>query len=278
MPRQFTFRGDRLTFSYGIVVLAVLSGIVLATFNADTHRLIPLYAIGVFVAFTLSQSGMVVHWRRVRDNAWQRRAIVNGIGAIATAAVAVVVGTTKFAQGGWVVLILVPAFVALLHAIHKHYSRVERLVALPDPPPAMRPRSSNVGSPPVIVPVRELNLVSWRALEFARDLSDSVVAVHVVRGIGEDVREFERRFRSLVDVPLVVVESPYRSFLGPLMAYVDSLPRQDATLTIVIPELEPERWWQRPLHNRTGDRIERALSGRRVAVLAARVSVSQLRR
>lgn len=278
MPRQFTFRGDRLTFSNGIIVLALLSGVVLTTFNADTHRLIPLYAIGVFVAFTLSQSGMVVHWSRLRERAWRRHASVNGVGAIATGGVAIVVGITKFTHGGWVVLVLVPAFVALLHAIHSHYARVDRIVALPDPAPPLRPRSSRPGSPPVIVPVRDLNLVSWRALEVARDLSDSVVAVHIVRNIGEDVAQFERRFRSLLDVPLVVVESPYRSFIGPFVAYVDSLPRREAPITIVIPELEPERWWQRPLHNRTSDRIERALSTRRVAVLAARQSLAQLRR
>lgn len=282
MPHQFSYRGDRLSYSYGIVALTLVATFVLVLFGADTHRLIPLYAVGVFVAFTLSQSGMLIRWRRRREPGWWRPATINGVGATATGIVAVIVGITKFTHGAWVVLLLIPAFVWGLWQISRHYRRVDAALAIPDDAvPALAPREAVLGTHPVVVPVRELNLVSLRAVEYARSLSRAVTALHIAGGSAETTAAFEERWRRLVpDVPLAVVESPYRSFLGPFMAFISALPVEpDAPLTIVVPEFRPDRWWQWFLHNRSGDRIARALETRPGAVVTrATESIESLQR
>jgi amino acid transporter len=263
MPRQFAFVGDRLTFSVGIIALTVISGLVLAAFRADTHRLIPLYAVGVFVAFTLSQSGMFVHWRRLRTKGWRRAAAVNGMGAIATGVVAVIVAGTKFSHGAWLVLVLLPLLVFGLLAINRHYAFVERVLQLPAGAYRLRPRPQELSSQPMIVPVREVNLVSARALDYACSISSTVTAVHIARGATDVTSTFDARWHeTFAAIPLVQIESPFRTFIGPLRAYVEALElAQDRLFTIVVPEFKPERWWQRPLHNRTGQQIEEALDG-----------------
>ncbi|MSQ42268.1 MAG: APC family permease [Dehalococcoidia bacterium] len=270
MPRQFSYRGDRLSYSYGIVALGLVATTVLVIFGADTHRLIPLYAVGVFVAFTLAQAGLTVRWYRRRHPGWWRAAAISGGGAAATGIVTVIVSVSKFTHGAWVVLLLIPAFVWGLWQIHRHYARIDRALAIPeDAQLALAERSPTLGAHPVVVPVREINLVSLRAIEYARSLSRAVTAVHVVRASTEATAAFEERWRQLVsDVPLAVVESPYRSFLGPFMAFINALPvPPEAPLTIVVPEFRPDRWWQWFLHNRTGDRIEHAVAARPGAVV-----------
>ena len=264
MPRHFAFRGDRLAYTRGIIALTVVAVAVLIIFGADTHRLIPLYAIGVFIAFTLSQAGMLRLWQTRRGPGWRRSAVINGIGAIATGVVTLIVGATKFSHGAWVVLLLIPVFVWGLAQIRAHYMRVDEALAIPeDAKLTLAPRQA-AGSHPVVVPVRELNLASLRAIEYARSLSLAVTAVHVARGSEEASAEFEARWHHLIpDVTLAVVESPYRSFLGPFTAFVGSLPVDPQhPLTIVVPEFAPERWYQWSLHNRTGDRIEHAMAVR----------------
>lgn len=276
MPRQFAYIGDRLTFVTGIVALTLVSGLVIVLFKADTHRLIPLYAIGVFVAFTLSQVGMFRHWRSGGELGWWRAATVNGIGAAMTGVVALVVAGTKFTHGAWVVLILVPALVWLLYNIHAHYREVARISLMSDEDARPLPRPPGLGAEPVVVTVRDLNRVSWRAVQYARRLSANVTGVHIARGGHEDIEEFQRRWERLVpDVPLVVVESPYRTFVGPLLAYVDrvAVDPRDPVL-VLVPEFRPRHWWARILHNRTTEQIQ-TTAEQRPNLLVVQVTVHQ---
>lgn len=276
LPRQFAFLGDRLTFVTGIIVLALVSGVVLVLFQADTHRLIPLYAVGVFVAFTMSQAGMFRHWRRLREPGWWRRALVNGTGAALTGVVAVVVAGTKFTHGAWFVLVFVPLMAWLLHTIHSHYAEVARLSLISDEDARPLPRPPGLGAEPVVVTVRDLNRVSWRAVQYARRLSSNVTGVHIAREGHEDMEMFRRRWARLVpDVPLVVVESPYRTFVGPLLAYVDRVavnPRYP--VLVLVPEFRPRHWWARFLHNRTTEQIQTAAE-QRPNLLVVQVTVHQ---
>ncbi|MSP21898.1 MAG: APC family permease [Dehalococcoidia bacterium] len=281
MPRQFAFIGDRLTFSVGIIALALISGAILVAFQADEHRLIPLYAVGVFIAFTLSQGGMFVRWRRERGPGWQRGAAINGAGAALTAVVAVVVASTKFIDGAWFVLLLIPCLVWGLESIRWHYDGVEELLALPEDGYRANPRPEQLSGQPMLVPVRNINLNTARAVEYARRISSTVTAVHIARLTREDIAAFEERWAAVFpDVPLVTIESPYRTFLGPLRAYIDGLDLAPGTLlTIVVPEFVPAHAWQRFLHNRTGDRIEEEFETRQnVLVTRASISIPGLRR
>jgi amino acid transporter len=281
LPRQFSTRGDRLTFSLGIVALTAISALVLTGFRADTHRLIPLYAVGVFAAFTLSQGGMLIHWRRLRESGWRRAAAINGTGAVMTGVVAVVVAATKFTHGAWFVLVLIPVLVWGLESIRRHYDGVDELLALPEEGYRPVPRPPELSSQPMLVPVRNINLNTARAVEYARRISSAVTAVHIARLTREDIAAFERRWAEVFpDVPLVTIESPYRTFLGPLRAYIDGLDVAPSTLlTIVVPEFVPAHWYQRFLHNRTGDRIEEEFATRpNVLVTRASISIPGLRR
>ena len=258
MPRRFALRGDRLTFSLGIMMLTAIAGTVLIIFQADTHRLIPLYAIGVFLAFTLSQAGMVVHWRKMGSGGFAM--FMNGTGAVATGVVLIVVSYTKFIHGAWVVMILVPALVMLLRAIHAHYVSIERRLAIDPTEVHAAPRPGDLSDQPVIVPVREFNLVTWQAVEYARRLSRNVVGLHVQRGGPAEAETLTKQWNQLVtDVPLVTIDSPYRTFLGPFLAYAERTAESSgSSVTIVVPEFRPDHWWQSILHNRTGRLIEGA--------------------
>ncbi len=262
MPHQFAFRGDRLAFSNGIIVLTVIVGALLVIFEADTHKLIPLYAIGVFISFTLSQTGMVVHWRKLRESGWRRSMLINGLGAVATGIVTLIVAFTKFTHGAWVVLILIPAFVFVLYQIRRYYQNVREELAVADG--ALSTVMSLPPDRPVIVPVGEYNRAVARALAYARAISTNVTAVHVATDEEEDVAAVEERWQLHVpDVPLVILESPYRSFQAPFMAFIDSLVIPDnVPLTIVVPEFVPARWWQLFLHNQTALRLLGALRSR----------------
>ena len=274
MPRRFALRDDRLTFSLGIFSLTGIAAGVLLIFQADTHRLIPLYAIGVFMAFTLSQAGMVLHWRKLGSGSFAM--FMNGTGALATGVVLLVVSYTKFIHGAWVVMILVPSLVMLLRAIHAHYATIEQRLAVDDEEAQLSPRPDDLSDQPVIVPVREFNFVTWQAVEYARRLSRNVIAIHVERGEpGQSEALVERWKRLITDVPLVTIDSPYRTFLGPFLAYADRLAESSKSpVTVVVPEFRPDHWWQNLLHNRTGRLIEDAAGVRHnlaVTVLSVRL-------
>jgi len=255
MPRQFQFRGDRLAFTVGIMVLAVLSAVLIVAFGGSVTNLIPLYTVGVFVAFTLSQTGMVVHWWRARStmHGWRWRAALNGAGAVATGIVAVIVGVAKFALGAWMVLLLIPLLIGLMWAIARHYHEVEGALALDWAGEALPERA-----PRVIVPVSRLDRAAFEALAYARSISADVTAVHVTDE-REDLDEMRRRWEAWGGpVKLVILESPYRALLAPLMAYIEATETMDPSTptTVVLPEFVPRHLWEYPLHNQTALRLK----------------------
>jgi amino acid transporter len=248
IPRQFGTQGDRLVFSNGIVILGGLAVLLLVIFRGDTHALIPLYAVGVFISFTLSQSSMVRRWSRLRDEGWWWRATLNGVGATVTGLVMLTIAVTKFAHGAWIVLLLIPTLVALFLAIHRHYDDVAAQLSLEDfaPPPPM----TNT----VLVLVGDLHKGIVRAVQYAQTLSPSAKGVYVETD-PERTRRLEDRWGKWgLGAPLIVLNSPYRSILGPLNDYIEHLQRQGGdnhVVTIVLPEFIPARWWQQILHNQT---------------------------
>jgi amino acid transporter len=265
MPRQFSARGDRLAFSNGIVALALMAMVLVWLFKGDTSALIPLYAIGVFVCFTLSQGGMVIHWRRTRDRGWKWRATLNGIGALATAAVAVVQVATKFTSGAWIVVLIIPLIILVLRRIHRHYEHFEREIAYTGQSPLMFLHHT------VVVPVNGITKPAAGALVYATTISEDVRAVYV-----EVEPEKTARLRALWDdwdigVDLVVLPSPYRSVLRPLVDYVDRLAvaGESDLVTIVVPEIVPRTWLGHLLHNKTSLFIRTAFLFRPNVVVTA---------
>ena len=258
LPRIFQFRGDRLAFTSGIVTLALFAIALLVIFNGSVDQLIPLYAIGVFASFTLSQWGMVVHWRRLREAGWQCSAIINGIGAVTTATVTLVIAFTKFAEGAWIVVLLIPLLILGFSGIHRHYQALERARHADTP---LLPEAIVVRA---VVPIADAGVQARQALAFARAIARDdrhVVAVHVT----DDVSMAERLRLEWEEwapgVELVIVESPYRSLAGPLLAYIEALKdtHPHDTLTVVLPEFVPSHWWEQLLHNHTALRLKAAL-------------------
>jgi amino acid transporter len=265
MPRQFAARGDRLAFSNGIVALAMLAIVLVWLFHGDTSALIPLYAIGVFVCFTLSQAGMVLHWRRTREPGWQRRALLNGVGAVATAAVAVVQVVTKFAAGAWIVVVIIPAIIVLLRRIARHYAHFDAETAFTGQSPIMFLHHT------VIVPVNGITKPTAGALVYATTISEDVRAIYVEVDPLVTATLCSRWDSWEVGVQLIVLASPYRSVLRPLVTYVDDLAqRGEADLvTVVVPEIVPRRWWGHLLHNKTALFIRTAFMFRPNVVVTA---------
>jgi amino acid transporter len=271
LPRVFQFRGDRLAFSYGIVVLAVIASLLIWYFEGSVTNLIPLYTVGVFVAFTLSQSGMVRRWRRLRNevSGWRRRAFINGVGAVTTGIVAIEVAAAKLALGAWIVLILVPLLVAMMLFIERQYrSSTAALAVRPD---AEIPRGRREER--VVVPVPGINRAVVRAINVGRSIAPDVRAV-LVSDDPEEAAAIRRQWeRQLPDIPLVFVESPYRALVGPLLAYLDVLdqawpPDKDAPVTfVIVPEYVARSWWERILYNQLARRLRTALLGRRNTVV-----------
>ncbi len=260
MPSRFAFRGERLAFSTGIVALAVLSIVVLAAFGGRVEALIPLYAIGVFTSITLSQSGMVVHWRRDRGDGWRRSIAINGTGAIATGIVTVIFAVAKFALGAWLIVIIIPLLVGGMLFIGRQYQR-RRLET--------EVRQESVIGPPrrhqrVIVPAADVTRDVVQAIRFGRTMSDDVTAVHVTDDLEAGERIRARFERQLPGVPLVVVESPYRSLVPPLVRFLEETAGDsgDDVVVVLLPEYVPRHWWERFLYNENGQRIQHALLGR----------------
>jgi amino acid transporter len=257
LPHQFSFRGERLAFSTGITTLGVLSAILVIWFDADTHLLIPLYAVGVFTSFTLSQAGMVKRWWTRREPGWQFSLPVNLIGALTTGLVTVIVASTKFTHGAWMVIILIPIQVYLLLRINAHYGRVADQIVL-DPAVDKMP---TYPEPILIVPVPGLNRVVARTIGYARALSQNVTAIHVTDDM-EAADELRRAWKAWdSDVPLVILESKYRALAGPLMHYLDAVAKKNPSspITVVLAEYVPRRWWEWPLHNQTALRLKGSL-------------------
>lgn len=263
MPRIFHARGNRLVFSYGILVLAALSALLLIVFDAKTTRLIPLYALGVFLSFTLSQAGMVRHWFASREPGWRRSMVVNGLGAATTAVVFIVILEAKFAAGAWVVVLLIPTLASVAWLIGRFYKRLRRsLHVSADAVLDVRPHGES--GVPVVVPVEDVNLATVMALGAACGMSRHVTAVHVAVDPDEPSTVEDRWRSQFPGIPLVVIESPYRTVAEPVVAYVQDLVRRAPHEVIVlVPVLEVRRWYQRPLVNQSLKRLRRLLASRR---------------
>jgi amino acid transporter len=266
MPRQFGFRGDRLAFSTGIIALAGLAIVLLVVFGASVSALIPLYTLGVFVAFTLSQSGMVRRWWGRREAGWRRGLVINGLGAMTTAVIVLVVAISKFTAGAWLVMVMVPLLVGLMWAIHVHYRRLEQAVA----PRGAARVSVPARAPLVIVPVARLDQPSLDAIAFARSIASDALAVHITND-AEAAAELRQRWSELGGgAELVIVESPYRALIKPLLRYLDALQRQDPDrrLLVVLSEVVPKHWWDNFLHNQTALRLKLRLFFRPNTIVA----------
>jgi amino acid transporter len=263
MPRQFAFKGDRLAFTLGVAILSAVSITLVIVFAGDTHALIPLYSVGVFVAFTISQAGMVRHWLRDKSAGWHWRTAVNGFGAVLTAIVSVIVIFSK-APESLLVVFVIPLLVSMMWFIHRQYQASARHLAVrPDivlPAPHREER--------VIVPVPGITRAVVNAINVARSIADDVSAVLVSDEPQEAAAVRSRWERQIPDVPLVVVESPFRALVGPLLAYLDVLDRgwpedKESPITfVVIPEYVARSWWERLLYNQSAKRLRTALLGR----------------
>lgn len=259
LPRQFANLGDRLVFSNGILILAGVSSALLVIFGGSTHALIPLYAIGVFTAFTLSQGGMVLHWWRERGPRWLPHAVMNGFGAIVTGVVVAVVGATKFLHGAWIVIIVVPLMVSAFLAVRRHYDSLGAQLTLQGFSPP------KLGRHPVVVLVGGLHRGVITALTYAKAISPNVTAIAVDLDPTATSR-LQRDWREWApDVPLVILDSPYRSVLQPVLHYIDQMEKQrdGDYMTIILPEFIPAKWWHHLLHNQTALLLKTAILFRR---------------
>jgi amino acid transporter len=269
-PRQFSFRGDRLAFSMGIILLGLVAGSLVVAAGGHTHALIPLYAVGVFIDFTISQAGMIRLWLRTRPKGWQYRLAVNSVGCVATAVVAVVVTSVKFEAGAKFVILLIPVLVAAMLFIRRQYDAQSRDLEVRDdlvfPGPHREQR--------VIIPVNGINRAVVQAVNFGRSLAKDLRAVYVTEDTEDADRLRERWERQFPGVPLVIVESPYRALVGPIVAYLDVLdqawpPDRPAPVTVVVlPEYVARHWWDRLLYNQTAKRLKAVLVGREHTVIA----------
>lgn len=254
MPRQMANRGDRLVFSNGILILAAVSIVLLIMFQGSVNALIPLYAVGVFLSFTLSQAGMVRHWLKEAHPA-PHHILLNGLGAVSTGVVLLVIASTKFTHGAWMVIVLIPVIVLGFVRVHRHYQLVAERLSLAG---AARPR---IGKNPVVVLVAGIHKGVVEALEYAKSISPNVTALTVDLDPTQTTRLRLRWAEWAPDVPLVVLESPYRSILRPLLDYIDRMERQGEGryLTVVLPEFIPSHWWEHFLHNQTALLVKAAL-------------------
>ncbi|MFO1463696.1 MAG: APC family permease [bacterium] len=247
MPRQLSSLGDRLAFSNGIILLGVASSLLIVLFGANTHHLIPLYAVGVFTSFTLSQSGMVVHWVKLKGKGWFHKVIINGIGATATLITLLVIASTKFTHGAWMVIIFIPVLILWFLSVHNHYrdivDQLHPMLGDLLPPKLHR----------VLIPISTFHKGTAKAISYALTISNDVRAVYIALDTDRAKRIQEIWKNWCIDIPLVILESPYRSIIRPLIDYIDELQNEekDQLITVILPEFVAAKWWQQFLHNQT---------------------------
>jgi amino acid transporter len=260
MPRQLFNVGDRLVFNNGILLLIILTAVLIVGFNGDSHALVPLFAVGAFTAFTLSQAGMVVHWYRLKEKGWQLKSFINGFGALVTAVSLLVIGISKFMGGAWISILVIPAMVYMFIQIREHYKLVSKqLVMNKLPKSALNP----VLKPRVVMPVSGVHRGMVDAVVFARSISDNVTAVFIDIDPGPDEEVLRERWNKwFPDINFVVVTSPYRSVVEPLLTYLeqtDAAHKDGQQAILVLPELITASGWQTILHNQSADQIKKAL-------------------
>jgi amino acid transporter len=255
LPRQFMNQGDRLAFSNGILVLSAFAALLIIVFRGDTQSLLPLYMIGVFISFTLSQTGMVIHWRQTRDPGWKTSALINGFGAVTTGVVLIIVAVTKTFEGAWIVLVLIPVIVMLFRATRRHYDHVGAQLTLRNYTPQRKVHNT------VLIPIGGIQRAVVEALRYAETLSDDVRGVYVdVDPAATD--QVQREWATWGGrAQLIVLPSPYRSVMEPLLEYIEQVEdeRPDDYVTVILPEFVPARWWQHLLHNQRALLIKGAL-------------------
>lgn len=282
LPRQLTFRGSRLVYSSGIILLATIASLLVIGFQASVTKLIPLYAIGVFLSFTLSQTGMARRWWKsghlkpgeeivepgstVRfDKGWVHKMIINGFGAVSTAVVAIIFSVTKFRDGAWVVILLTPLLVTIFFSIHHHYKNLAKQLSLEN-----NPRQSIISRNRVIMPISGVHSGTLAALRFASTLSDDVTAVHISIDPKETAK-LEAKWEIWGEgFRLVVLNSPYRLFLEPLLEYIaniSAIQSPNEIITIVVPQFIPKHWWTNFLHTRTAETLRKALLHRKNIII-----------
>ena len=272
LPHMFRLRADRQVFRYGISVLAVLAAILLAVAQGNTLALVPLFAIGVFVGFTLSQAGMVRHWRQQRAGGWVGRAVINGLGAVLTTAALAVELVSKFTEGAWLIVIVIPLLVLMFNRVHSAYGRIGSQLGLGQQPPKPRPRSSLV-----VVPVGGLSRLTAEAISAALSMGDEVIAVTVCYADPEDeqadvnFREGWEEWRP--NVPLITLRTQHRALGPPIVGYLRTIEAENRyyRLVVLIPEVMPVRPWQRLLYNQRGFVLERAIQRGTVNVVICRL-------
>src|SRR5262245_3470071 len=267
VPRQFANQGDRLVFSNGILILTGFAILLIVVFGGDTHALLPLYSIGVFISFTLSQSGMVRRWIRLRERGWRWRMWVNGVGAVVTGVVLLTLTFTKFSEGAWIVVVVIPVLVGIFLVMHRHYEEVAVELSLDTVEPEAELHHT------VLILVGDLHRGVVRALRYGKSLTAPDVtlrAVYVETDPARTARLEERWAKWGLGVPLVVLTSPYRSLLRPFIEYIDHIQARgdDEVVTIVLPEFLPRKWWQHILHNQTALLVKGALLFRKNTVVA----------
>jgi amino acid transporter len=256
MPHQMATFGDRLVFSNGIIILGFLACLLLWLFGGDTHALIPLYAVGVFISFTLSQAGMVRRWLVKKGDHWRKKLVVNGMGAVTTGLATAVIASTKFMQGAWIVIVLIALLIAMYRSIHSHYRAVGEQVSLTRDARPPRPRRNIV-----IIPIGGVNRAVVRAVDYARSHGGEIKAV-LIDVDKEETALVEMKWAQWgCGVPLVVLPSPYRSILRALLDYIEEQRQKDPEcwITVVLPEILPARWWQNILHNQRALMLKAAL-------------------
>ena len=265
MPRMFSHRGDRLAFHYGIVTLGILASILLIVFRGRTEALIPLYAIGVFLSFTMAQVGLVLKWRREKSKGWQRKAFINGIGAVVTFFVVVIFSITKFEEGAWIVVVITPILLWVITKISQHYDNVAKQLKVDLAKPI--PTIETV----IIIPVAGIHKVVASTIAYAKSLSPNVVAFYVAFS-PEDAKKMEERWEKWnPGVRLVVVVSRYRTLIKPLIEFIrhiDHYYGKRKKITVLLPEFITHKWWQRLLHNQSAFRIRTVLLARKDVVVS----------
>jgi len=282
MPRQLTFRGSRLVYSSGIVLLAVIASLLVIVFQASVTSLIPLYAIGVFLSFTLSQTGMARRWWKSghlspdieiiergsilkHDQGWVYKMIINGVGAASTAIVAVIFAITKFREGAWVIIIVIPTLVFIFMQIHRHYKKLANQLSLENPH-----INRNISRNRVIMPISGVHNGTLAGLHFAKSLSDDVTVLHVSIDPAETAKVKSKWESWGEGYRLVILESPYRLFLEPLLEYIDKISlilAPNEIITLVVPQFVPRHWWVKILHMRTAETLRKALLHRKKIVI-----------
>ena len=262
MPRQLSNLGDRLVYSNGMLLLVLATALLIVIFGGVSHALVPLFAVGAFLAFTLSQAGMVIHWRKLRGRGWIAKSVINGIGAATTGVMLLVVGISKFTHGAWLTLIFIPGLVWIFLQIHRHYQWVGKQLSLRGLPPSLRP----MPKPRLVVPVSGVQRATIEAMNYARSISDQVTALYIEIDPGTAERVIANWREWFPDIPIAVESSPYRSIIGPLLNYLDRTDAEhnDGQLAaVVLSEIVPAHPWETLLHNQAALLIKTALIYRR---------------